>query len=116
MLSSLLDATRDLVRIGYHSVNLVHLMTYNQFKGVLFSPAAIKEVNQLYSNTHRMVLDALKVIIDNDTVLAGEVVERHRELAQSARQIRKNHIQRINIGECTPLAGINFRLFVNCSG
>ena len=63
-----------------------------------------------------MVLDALKVIIDNDTVLAGEVVERHRELAQSARQIRKNHIQRINIGECTPLAGINFRLFVNCSG
>ena len=108
VLSSLLDATRDLERIGDHSVNLVHLMTYNQSKGVLFSPAAIKEVNQLYSNTHRMVLDALKVIIDNDTVLAGEVIERHRELAQSARQIRKNHIQRMNIGECTPLAGINF--------
>lgn len=108
ILSSLLDSSRDLERIGDHSIGLVRLMEHNISKDITFSPAAVKEIDQLYHETHRMILDALKVVIDNDRELADELVERHKDIAHLERRIRKNHIKRMNNGECTPLAGINF--------
>lgn len=108
ILSSLLDSSRDLERIGDHSIGLVRLMEHNISKDITFSPAAVKEIDQLYHETHRMILDALKVVIDNDRELADELVERHKAIAHLERRIRKNHIKRMNNGECTPLAGINF--------
>lgn len=108
ILSSLLDSSRDLERIGDHSIGLVRLMEHNISKDITFSPAAVKEIDQLYHKTHRMILDALKVVIDNDRELADELVERHKDIAHLERRIRKNHIKRMNNGECTPLAGINF--------
>lgn len=108
ILSSLLDSSRDLERIGDHSIGLVRLMEHNISKDITFSPAAVKEIDQLYYETHRMILDALKVVIDNDRELADELVERHKDIAHLERRIRKNHIKRMNNGECTPLAGINF--------
>ena len=108
ILSSLLDPSRDLERIGDHSIGLVRLMEHNISKDITFSPAAVKEIDQLYHETHRMILDALKVVIDSDRELADELVERHKDIAHLERRIRKNHIKRMNNGECTPLAGINF--------
>lgn len=32
----------------------------------------------------------------------------HKDIAHLERRIRKKHIKRMNNGECTPLAGINF--------
>ena len=108
ILSSLLDSSRDLERIGDHSIGLVRLMEHNISKDITFSPAAVKENDQLYHEMHRMILDALKVVIDNDRELADELVERHKDIVHLERRIRKNHIKRMNNGKCTPLAGINF--------
>lgn len=95
-------------RIGDHSIGLVRLMEHNISKDITFSLVAVKEINQLYHETHRMILDALKVVIDNDRELADELVERHKDIVHLERRIRKKHIKRMNNGECTPLAGINF--------
>lgn len=108
ILSSILDSSRDLERIGDHSIGLVRLMEHNISKDITFSQAAVKEIDQLYHETHRMILDALKVVIDDDRELAEELVERHKDIAHLERRIRKDHIKRMNNGECTPLAGINF--------
>ena len=43
---------------------------------------------------------------DHIEQLAG--IDRHKEIAHLERRIRKNHIKRMNNGECTPLAGVNF--------
>lgn len=108
ILSSVLDSSRDLERIGDHSISLVHLMEHNISKDITFSPVAVQEIDQLYHETHRMILDSLKVVIDNDLPLANELVDRHKDIAHLERRIRKNHIKRMNNGECTPLAGVNF--------
>ncbi|MDU1741602.1 MAG: Na/Pi cotransporter family protein, partial [Streptococcus lutetiensis] len=108
ILSSILDSSRDLERIGDHSISLVHLMEHNISKDITFSPASVQEIDQLYHETHRMILDSLKVVIDNDLPLANELVDRHKDIAHLERRIRKNHIKRMNNGECTPLAGVNF--------
>lgn len=108
VLSSILDSSRDLERIGDHGMNLVRLMEYNISKDITFSQAAMQELNKLYHDTHSMILDALKVVADNDRDLAEELVDRHKDIARFERKIRKSHIERMNKGECTPLAGINF--------
>ncbi|MGT2803008.1 Na/Pi cotransporter family protein [Streptococcus henryi] len=108
VLSSILDSSRDLERIGDHGVNLVRLMEHNISKDITFSAAAVKELDKLYHMTHSMILDALKAVAYDERDLAEELVDRHKEIARFERQIRKRHIERMNSGECTPLAGINF--------
>ncbi|MGT2666764.1 Na/Pi cotransporter family protein [Streptococcus rifensis] len=108
ILSSILDSTRDLERIGDHGVNLINLMEYNLSKNIRFSQAATKELDQLYHMTHTLILDALKAIADNERDLANELVSRHQAIKRFERQIRKAHIKRMNSGECAVLAGLNF--------
>ncbi|MBJ8349233.1 Na/Pi cotransporter family protein [Streptococcus zalophi] len=108
ILASILDSSRDLERIGDHAVNLTNLSSYNFSKHITFSPDAIQELEDLYKMTHGMILDASRVIADHDVELAKELQERHKEVQRFERQIRKAHIKRMNMGICTPLAGINF--------
>ena len=108
ILSSILDSSRDLERIGDHSISLVHLMEHNISKDITFSAAAVKELDKLYHMTNSMISDALKAVAYDERDLAEELVDRHKEIARFERQIRKRHIERMNSGECTPLAGINF--------
>ncbi|MGT2771562.1 Na/Pi cotransporter family protein [Streptococcus marimammalium] len=108
ILASILDSSRDLERIGDHAVNLTNLSSYNFSKNITFSPDAIQELEDLYKMTHGMILDASRVIADHDVELAKELQERHKEVQRFERKIRKTHIKRMNMGICTPLAGINF--------
>ncbi|MBJ8325131.1 Na/Pi symporter [Streptococcus pacificus] len=108
ILASILDSSRDLERIGDHAVNLTNLSSYNFSKHIVFSAEAIQELEDLYKMTHRMILDASRVIADHDVELAKELQERHKEVQRFERQIRKAHVKRMNKGICTPLAGINF--------
>ncbi|MCU9532971.1 Na/Pi cotransporter family protein [Streptococcus sp. CSL10205-OR2] len=108
ILASILDSSRDLERIGDHAVNLTNLSSYNFSKHITFSADAIQELEDLYKMTHRMILDASRVIADHDVELAKELQSRHAEVQRFERKIRKAHIKRMNKGICTPLAGINF--------
>lgn len=108
VLTALLDSSRDLERIGDHSENLVRLTEYNISKDITFSESAHKDLDTLYTKTHSMILDALKVVADDDLELAKELIGRHKEIEQLEHQIRRAHINRMNTGECTPIAGVNF--------
>ena len=49
-----------------------------------------------------------RVVVDDDKVLAGQVILRHEELEKLEKQWRKTHTKRLNNGECTAQAGINY--------
>lgn len=108
VLAGILDASRDLERISDHAVNLVHLTEYNISKDISFSGTAQKELEEIYTKTHSILLDAIKVVADSDLVLVGEIKANHKYLEDLERRIRRSHIKRMNEGVCTPLAGINF--------
>ena len=67
--------------------------------------AELAECLQPYS-PHR--LDSIRVVVDDDKVLAGQVILRHEELEKLEKQLRKTHTKRLNNGECTAQAGINY--------
>ena len=108
ILTNILDSSRDLERIGDHAEGLINLTDYLQRKNVQFSEAALEELAQIYHATTEFIKDALESVENNDIEKAQSLIERHKEINNMERVLRKTHIKRLNNGECSPQAGVNF--------
>jgi len=108
VLTNILDSSRDLERIGDHAEALLNLNDYLQRKNVQFSEAALEELAEIYLKTSDFVKDALESVENNDLEQAQALMERHEDINNMERVLRKTHIKRLNNGECSPQAGVNF--------
>ena len=108
VLTNILDSSRDLERIGDHAEALLNLNDYLQRKNVQFSEAALEELAEIYLKTSEFVKDALESVENNDLKKAQALIERHADINNMERVLRKTHIKRLNNGECSTQAGVNF--------
>ena len=108
VLTNILDSSRDLERIGDHAEALINLNDYLQRKNVQFSNSALEELEDIYRQTSDFVKDALESVENNDLELAESLNERHEAINKMERVLRKTHIKRLNNGECSTQAGVNF--------
>ena len=108
ILTNILDSSRDLERIGDHAEALINLNDYLQRKNVQFSEAALEELAEIYLKTSEFVKDALESVENNDLEQAQALMERHEDINNMERVLRKTHIKRLNNGECSTQAGVNF--------
>lgn len=108
VLTNILDSSRDLERIGDHAEALLNLNDYLQRKNVQFSEAALEELAEIYLKTSEFVKDALESVENNDLEKAQALIERHDAINNMERVLRKTHIKRLNNGECSTQAGVNF--------
>ena len=108
ILTNILDSSRDLERIGDHAEALINLNDYLQRKNVQFSDAALDELAEIYLKTSEFVKDALESVENNDLEKAQALIERHEDINKMERVLRKTHIKRLNNGECSTQAGVNF--------
>ena len=108
VLTNILDSSRDLERIGDHAESLLNLNDYLQRKNVQFSEAALEELAEIYLKTSEFVKDALESVENNDLEQAQALIKRHEDINKMERVLRKTHIKRLNNGECSTQAGVNF--------
>ena len=108
VLTNILDSSRDLERIGDHAEGLLNLTDYLQRKDVHFSEAALEELADIYRKTTEFIKDALDSVENKDIEKAQSLIERHKEINNMERILRKTHIKRLNKGECSTQAGVNF--------
>ena len=108
VLTNILDSSRDLERIGDHAEALLNLNDYLQRKNVQFSEAALEELAEIYHKTSEFVKDALESVENNDFKKAQALIKRHEDINNMERVLRKTHIKRLNNGECSTQAGVNF--------
>ena len=108
VLTNILDSSRDLERIGDHAEALINLNDYLQRKNVQFSNSALEELEEIYRQTSEFVKDSLKSVENNDLEQAQSLIERHEAINKMERVLRKTHIKRLNNGECSTQAGVNF--------
>lgn len=108
VLTNILDSSRDLERIGDHAEALINLNDYLQRKNVQFSNSALEELEDIYRQTSEFVKDALESVENNDLEKAETLIERHEAINKMERVLRKTHIKRLNNGECSTQAGVNF--------
>ena len=108
VLTNILDSSRNLERIGDHAEGLLNLTDYLQRKDVHFSEAALEELADIYQKTTDFIKDALDSVENNDIEKAQSLIERHKEINNMERILRKTHIKRLNKGECSTQAVVNF--------
>ena len=112
--AGLLHAINDIERMGDHADTIVKRLRTMQEDDVHFSESAQAELEQLGAMVMEATGMALQALEKNDKQLASETWTRCREVKQFAKQMRKNHVYRLNLGQCTPQAGfIQLELLIN---
>ncbi|WP_050180867.1 Na/Pi cotransporter family protein [Domibacillus robiginosus] len=106
--STLLDAVRDIERIGDHAENVCELVEYQQANKVVISGQAAADLDEMFKLTIETVSKAIRALDANDLNLAREVTEDEELIDKMERKLRKQHILRLNERKCTGQAGIAF--------
>ena len=107
VLGCYVSASSDLERVGDHLENLVEMAEY--LGGNQFSDQAETELWTLYDTAEKALSYALSSIKHEDTQKADIVIkELEKQIDAQEKQNRKNHIERLNRGECNPEKGVVF--------
>ncbi len=100
-ISKMLHTIGDFERLGDHAVNLMKTAKEIHNKGVSFSKEANRELDVL-ENAVKEILDiTMTAFKSNDVELAAKVEPLEQVIDGIAAQIKNNHIERLQAGECT---------------
>uniref|UniRef100_UPI000A935BF6 Na/Pi cotransporter family protein n=1 Tax=Bacillus sp. JCM 19041 TaxID=1460637 RepID=UPI000A935BF6 len=106
--STLLNAVRDIERIGDHMENIVELKDYQKANKVTLSDIALNDLNEMFDLTYSTLEEAMDSLEKDDLDKAHDVLKHEELIDKMERKLRKQHIQRMNDGECSGAAGIIF--------
>lgn len=109
VLSSYVNGLGDIERIGDHAQNLIEMYEFKLEHKLSFSDIGMIEFVEMYDLVHRSLTLSLEAVEEEDLAKAHEVIDVLEEQVDDMEQsLRKNHIQRLNEGTCTPYAGVVF--------
>lgn len=104
----LIDAVRDIERIGDHFENIVELIDFRDVNRVKLTPDAMEDLTEMFTLTIQTVEQAIESLNMNDIEMARSVAEKEDLIDKMERKFRKNHIVRLNEGACSAQAGMVF--------
>lgn len=105
---ALMHACIDLERIGDHAQTLVKRSRKIFEENIVISPEAQKEIAELGSLMEQSLAVSLESFAKNDAKLAEQAWSVCREVKTAQKEMRKNHIRRLNEGACHPDSGLVF--------
>ncbi len=104
----LMNVLNDIERVGDHADNVGELALYKIENKVIFSDTANQEIEKMFYDTmsvYKLSLNAIKTIEWKD---CERVIEDDKKIDAMYKNLRKNHIERLNNYICEPSAGIIF--------
>ena len=106
VLGCYVNASLDLERIGDRMENLIERC---DVMDNYLSAEAVGEFRDMYDTTNRAITLAMSSMAKEDASEAWEVIrDIEKKIDSQERIYRKNHIDRLNRGECDPEKGVNF--------
>ena len=106
VLGCYVNASLDLERIGDRAENLIERCDYMDN---YLSEEAINEFRDMYDTTTLAISTSLDSIGEESASKAWKVIyDYEKRIDEQEREYRKNHIERLNRGECDPEKGVNF--------
>ena len=111
---ALMHACIDIERIGDHAQTLVKRSRKIFEEDIVLSPEARQEIAQLGQLTEKALDISLQSFADNDMKMAEQAWSVCRQVKAAQKEMRKNHIRRLNEGSCHPDSGLVFlELLIN---
>ena len=108
VLGSYVNGTGDIERMGDHATNMIELYEYKRDNGLEFSAIAREEFCGMFDLVEKAVRLSLESLEEEDVSKAAEVDVIEEEADLREKTLRKNHILRLNRGECAPAGGVIF--------
>jgi phosphate:Na+ symporter len=112
-LPALLHSVNDVERIGDHAENLEELAARAVEEKLPFTKYAIEELHLMYNEVNTMFEEVKLALQDGNHRHAQAALEKEKNLNRLQIELRQNHIQRLNEGNCVLLSGIIFLDFIN---
>lgn len=103
--AKLLKIIGDFERISDHSVNILESAEEMREKNIQLTPAAAKELAVICAAVQEVTELALNAFLHNDLDAAAKVEPLEEVIDRLREKLRSRHIQRLQQGECTIIAG-----------
>lgn len=107
-LAALLSISSDIERIGDLAENIGELAEYRAEHRLPFSEEAADELHDMYQKVHDLAMDAIGLLESNDIQRATALLAAENEVDAMEKNLRLQHIHRLNTGTCFPASGIIF--------
>ncbi|MBP7049687.1 MAG: Na/Pi cotransporter family protein [Phycisphaerae bacterium] len=104
----LLHTVNDLERIGDHAVNVVEIAIRKIEQKLTFTDSALTEIHQLNKEIDEMFDRVIEALDKDDSQAARSALPNEQNLNRMQIDFRRNHVQRMRDGQCTPEAGLIF--------
>ncbi len=104
----LLNSINDIERIGDHADNIGELVLDKIENKVIFSDQANEDLREMFEETKKMYKETLTVISTMDCDECNKIIANDDIIDEMYKNLRKNHIERLNNFVCEPSAGIVF--------
>jgi phosphate:Na+ symporter len=102
LITSLFHVVNDIERIGDHADNLGELARYKMDSKITFSEKAIADVTYMFETVKYAVDNAIAALENFDLEAAHKAMEVEDKIDAMEKQLKKDHITRLNKLECTP--------------
>ncbi len=107
-LNGMLNIASDIERIGDLSENIAEFAEYRIEQELPISETAIEELNRMVRIVKENVILCVEAMEKDDHDKAQEVLNVERTIDQMEKDLRRNHMTRLNAGLCNPSSGIVF--------
>lgn len=108
VLTAMIHISTDLERIGDHATTIMELADYAREQDLPFSPQAREELQAMIAEVLKVLNTAIKALEMNDRNLASTVASMDDVLDRMEKDLRNQHIRRLNQGICYPASGVVF--------
>lgn len=103
-----LQITKDIERIGDHSMNIIELAQYSYRKDLTFTQTALDELEVMFDLTAKNCELAIECFENKNSLLTNQIKNYEDQIDDLERKYRKSHMKRLNNGKCTGSAGVIF--------
>lgn len=108
MITSAFHVITDIERIGDHAENIVELAMEKNGKKIMFSEEAVGEVEHIYTYTLNAVNIAIESYYSKNVKKAQQITDTEERIDTLEKELRENHIKRLNQGTCDATSGTIF--------
>lgn len=105
LITSLFHVVNDIERIGDHADNLGELARFKMESKIAFSEKAISDVTYMFETVKYSVDNSIQALEHSDFESARKAMEVEDKIDAMEKQLKKDHITRLNKLECTPAGG-----------
>jgi phosphate:Na+ symporter len=108
ILKDLMNITNNIERVGDISENLAELAEEKINEKLPFSEKALDELKFMFTKVQSSLNTSILALKNRNIDLAREVISKEDEIDQIEKELRDNHINRLNQSICYPESGVIF--------